>query len=78
MEHKLLERAGRYAVIKRENDTTPYVSCCGYCDKTRTWNQGYYFATLEKAMTDYKERVSWACCDCEHRNTKEHPTWCMK
>ena len=78
IEHKLLARLGRYAVIERQNDTTPYVVCCSYCDKTKTWGAGFYFGTLEKAMADYNERISWVCCDCENRHKKDHPTWCMK
>lgn len=78
MKHKLLARAGRYAVIRRQNDITPYVVCCGYCDKTHTWGSGFYFTTLREAMADYNERTSYACHDCENCHIENHPTWCIK
>ena len=78
MEHKLLARAGRYAVIRRQDDTTPFVVCCSYCDKTKTWGAGFYFKTLRDAMTDYNERVNQYCLDCENCHTENHPTWCMR
>jgi len=76
--HKLLRRAGRYALIEMQTGLPEYVVCCSYCDKTGTWGAGFYFAELNEAIADYNERVSWCCCDCENRNVKEHPTWCMK
>ena len=76
--HKVLRRAGRYALIEQSSSDSPYVVCCGYCDKTGEWGAGFYYSTLQRALDDYNERVSWLCIDCENRNTKEHPTWCMK
>ena len=78
MDHKVLARAGRYAVIERPNSGEPqYIVCGGYCDKTGTWGAGFYFTTLQDAMTDYNERTSWFCRDCVNCHAPNHPTWCM-
>ena len=78
MKNKILVRAGRYAVIKRENDTTPFVVCCSYCDRTGTWGNGFYFKKLGEALADVMERLNYACLECENCDVENHPPHCMR
>jgi len=76
--HEVLERLGRYALIKTQSEISQYVVCGGYCDKTGEWGAGFYFATLQDAMTDYTERTSRCCRNCVNAHAENHPTWCMR
>ena len=78
MKHKVLARISRYAVVRQLcDDPTPFVLCCGYCDRTKTWGQGIYYEDLRDAMIDYYDRIR-NCRDCEHCFMENHPTWCIK
>ena len=77
MEHTVLGKVGRYALIMRKTEVNPYVVCCGYCSKTKSWEQGFYHSVLHEAMREYNHLTS-DCRDCEHRHSKSHTTWCIK
>ena len=51
--HRVLLRCGRYALLKRRNELTPYIVACGYDVKTGEWNQGYYHRLISDAMSVY-------------------------
>lgn len=39
-----------YTIIKRESPVEPFVACWKFDKTTKTWGQGHYFETLERAI----------------------------
>lgn len=68
MKHIILKRCGRYALLNRDNPTTPYVVACRYNGKTGEWNQGYYFAEPTNAEKEFEELGGYACAKCPNVN----------
>ena len=68
LKHNVIARCGRYALISRKNDLTPYIVACGYDDKTGEWNQGYYYNKLSNAAKEYEELSGYACAECPNVN----------
>ena len=76
MEHKIIARWGRYALIKRENPCTPFVIACGYDDKDGTWAAGLYHTNRAEALKKFAEKASDFCANCEH--VDDGCTYCKK
>ena len=68
VQHGILKRCGRYALIKRDNPAVPYIVACGYDGKTGEWNQGYYFDRLSSAAKEFEELSGYACAKCPNVN----------
>ena len=68
LKRTIIKRCGRYALISRENELTPYIVACGYDDKTGEWNQGYYFNLLSNAEKEFEELSGYACGQCPNVN----------
>ena len=67
-EQTVIARCGRYALISRENELTPYIVACGYNDKNGEWNQGYYHTKLSNAAKEFEELRGYACAECPNVN----------
>ena len=66
--HNIITRCGRYALLSRENELTPYIVACGYNDDDGEWNQGYYFYRLSDAAKEYEELSGNYCVKCPNTN----------